>query len=153
MKKNEAIFLIMLIVGVLMLLSMFLILSVPVSAKEETTTESIFTSEEQEAIEHANHLTDQEHEDILNASQKFLDNIDPEMLATSTDAYDNNFYLSSDQMVFEQNESLVVIFDAIYRMLISIRNILLLFFFGVICAWFHKMFSRIIQRLAGRSKL
>ena len=154
MKKNETLFIILLVVGTLMLLSMFIILSIPVSAKEEETTENLFTSEELEAIEKANHLTDEEHDRILNASNKFLNSLDTSLFETSNSShYDNHFYLSSSEMIFDSNESDIVILDAIYRMLLSIRNILLLFLCGVICAWFHKMFSRIIQRLGGRSKL
>ena len=150
MKKNEFFFLFMLIFGCVMFLGMFLLLSINSKADETTeeiTTESIYTSEEQEALEKAKHLSDQEHEDILNASSKFLDSIDSSMLATPSNAnYDNNFYLSSDEAIFSNTDQTFVMLDYIYRMLISIRNCLLLFFFSVVCVWFHKNLKNIISR-------
>lgn len=157
MKKNELFFLLMLIIGCAMLLGMFLLLSINSKADETTediTTESIYTSEEQEALDKAKHLSDQEHDDILNASSKFLDTLDSSMLSTPSSAsYDDNFYLSSDEAIFTNTDQTFVMLDYIYRMLISIRNCLLLFFFAIVCAWFHKNLKNIISRFSGRGRV
>lgn len=140
------------------LIAMFagVILRVTVIKAAETETDSsteLFTSEEQESIDKANHLTDQDHRNILNASQKLLDSFGdiPEVkTATSTDAdYDTNSYLTYgiDEEWIDNTTTIQSALNDIYRMILSIRNLIVLLIGGLVVVFVHNSMKKIIQRL------
>lgn len=107
------------------------------------------------------HLSQEELDHILRVSERFLEKngLDPDQ-ATPSDAaeeeensvdYDVNTYLtySLDDHWIDENTSLNFALDDIYRILLSIRNILLLFFFAFVIYWFDKKFHAIINKLFG----
>lgn len=118
----------------------------------DSSTE-LFTSEEQESIDKANHLTDQDHRNILDASQKLLDSfgdIPETKIATSTDAnYDINTYLTYgiDQEWIDNTTTIQSALNDIYRMVLSIRNLLVVLIGGLIVVFVHNSLKKIIQRL------
>lgn len=113
-----------------------------------SSSENLFTSEEEESIKKADSLSDEDHTNILNASQKFLDSIDVE-LSTNTDAdFDTNSYLTYgyDYNWIDNNSSIYSALNDIYRMILSIRNLLLVLICGLFIFWVHKSFNIIINR-------
>lgn len=107
------------------------------------------------------HLSQEELDHILRVSEKFLEknglNSDQ---ATASDAveeeentvdYDVNTYLTYplDEHWIDENTTLNSALDDIYRIILSVRNILLLFFFAFIIYWFDKKFHAIINKLFG----
>lgn len=98
------------------------------------------------------HLSDEELEHILRVSEQWLRNNPVPEVATSTNAdYDTNTYLtySYDDELIDSNTSVNSALNDIYRMILSIRNILLLFFFAFCIYWFDKKFHAIINKLFG----
>ena len=116
----------------------------------DSSTE-LFTSEEQESIDKANHLTDQDHRNILDASQKLLDSfgdIPETKIATSTDAnYDINTYLTYgiDQEWIDNTTTIQSALNDIYRMVLSIRNLLVVLIGGLIVVFVHNSLKKIIH--------
>lgn len=117
------------------------------SETESTTTED--------------HLSQEELDHILRVSEKFLEKngLDPDQ-ATPSDAaeaeettvdYDVNTYLTYplEEHWIDENTSINSALDDIYRLLLSIRNVLLLFFFAFCIYWFDKKFHAIINKLFG----
>lgn len=140
------------------LIAMFagVILRVTVARAAETETDNsteVFTSEQQESIDKANHLSDQDHRNILDASQKLLDSfgdIPETKRATSSDAdYDTNTYLTFgiDQEWIDNNTTIQSALNDIYRMILSIRNLLVVLIGGLIVVFVHNSMKKIIQRL------
>ena len=110
----------------------------PKQSTEATTTED--------------HLSDEELEHILKVSQQFLDNNEFPEAATSTDAdYDIRPYMTYDidEEWIDNTTSVNSALNDIYRMVLSIRNILLLFFFAFVIYWFDKKLHAIINKLFG----
>lgn len=143
---------IIVVVLIMVILSAFfgLFCNLIVKAKEGTSedTTELFTSEEQESIDKANHLSDQDHRNILNASQKFLDSLgDLPEVATSTDAdFDTHAYFTYglDQEWFDSDTPEYKMFDDIYRMILSIRNCIVVLIIGLVCVWVHKTVKSVI---------
>lgn len=119
----------------------------PAASETEVTTED--------------HLSQEELDHILRVSEKFLEKngLDSDQ-ATPTDAaeeeentvdYDVNTYLTYplDEHWIDENTSLNSALDDIYRILLSIRNLILLFFFAFCIYWFDKKFHAIINKLFG----
>lgn len=140
------------------LIAMFagVLLRVTVVKADELETENsteLFTSEQQESIDKANHLTDQDHRNILDASQKLLDSFGeiPETnRATSTDAdYDTNTYLTYGigEEWIDSSTTIQSALNDIYRMILSIRNLLVVLIGGLIVVFVHNSMKKIIQRL------
>ena len=101
------------------------------------------------------HLSDEELDHILKVSQQFLDK-HPELLeeaASPTDAdFDTSPYMTYglDEEWIDSTTTINSALNDIYRMILSIRNILLIFFFAFVIYWFEKMLHSIINRLFGR---
>lgn len=118
----------------------------------ETSTE-VFTSEQQDSIDKANHLTDQDHQNILDASQKLLDSfgdIPETKTATPSDAdFDTNTYLTYgiNEQWIDNTTTVQSALNDIYRMILSIRNLLVLFIGGLVVVFVHNSLKKIIQRL------
>lgn len=153
MKNNkEHSFTILLVVILMIVFSVFagLLCNTVVKASEVSTedTTEVFTSEQQESIEKANHLTDQDHQNILDASQKLLDSFgDLPDVATSTDAdFDTHAYFTYglDQEWFDSSTPEYKMLDDIYRMILSIRNCIVVLIIGLVCVWVHKTVKSII---------
>lgn len=122
------------------------VLAAPPEVEDSATSESETTTED--------HLSDEELEHILRVSQQFLDNNEfPEVgEASPSDAdYDTKTYLtySYDDEWIDQNTNINSALNDIYRMILSIRNILLLFLFAFCIYWFDKKFHSIINKLFG----
>lgn len=112
----------------------------PATSTEATTTEQ--------------HYTDEELDRMLEIGRQWLaDNPVPER-ASSTDAsvdYDVNTYMTYpiDERWIEDDTSINQALDDIYRMILSIRNILLCFFLAFVAYWFDKKLHSIINKLFG----
>lgn len=115
----------------------------PATSTEEVTTED--------------HLSDEELEHILKVSQQWLDNNPvPELkgivTASDTDAdYDTAPYLTYglDQEWIDDSTSLSSALNDIYRMVLSIRNILLVFTCIFVIYFFDKKLHSILYKLFG----
>lgn len=140
------------------LIAMFagVILRVTVVKADETETDSsteVFTSEQKESIDKANHLTDQDHQNILDASQNLLDSfgdIPETKTATPSDAdFDTNTYLTYgiDEQWIDNTTTVQSALNDIYRMILSIRNLLVLLIGGLVVVFVHNSLKKIIQRL------
>lgn len=100
------------------------------------------------------HLSDEELDHILRVSQQWLDKngYSDEELASSTDAgidFDtsNYFTYDYDQEWIDKDTSVNSALNDIYRMILSIRNILLVFFLAVVVFWLDKKLHAIINKL------
>lgn len=110
--------------------------------------------EDTEATTTEDHLSDEELDHILKVSQQYLDKNADYLaeIASSTDAdFDTNTYMtySFDDEWIDNTTSINSALNDIYRMILSIRNILLLFFFGFVIYWFDKKFHSIINKIFG----
>lgn len=96
------------------------------------------------------HLTDEELDHILKVSEQWLENHPELVVASPTDPdYDTSSYMTfsiSDNWI-DDNTSVNSALNDIYRMILSIRNILLIFFFAVVCFWLDKKLHSIINKL------
>lgn len=118
---------------------------------EEQTTE-IFTSEEAEAVSkllNEGGLSSEDHEKILEAGRRYLEQ-NQVLVATSTDSdFDTNTYLTYGigQEWFDSSTPLYQMYNDIYRMILSIRNILLILLCGLIIVFVHSSLKKIISRI------
>lgn len=136
------------IVGMILFALFFgLICRVTVLAAADPATSTEATTTEQ-------HYTDEELDRMLEIGRQWLaDNPLPER-ASSTDAsidYDVNTYMTYpiDERWIEDDTSINQALDDIYRMILSIRNILLIFFLAFVAYWFDKKLHSIINKLFG----
>lgn len=109
----------------------------PVSTSETTTED---------------HLSEEELEHILNVSKQFLENNEFPEMATSTDAdFDTNPYLTFglDQEWIDKDTSVNSALNDIYRMVLSIRNVLVVIACLLVAFWFDKKLHAIINKLFG----
>lgn len=148
----------------------------PVYAKEDTTevtsqttTEFTYTSEEQEILDgllqgELPELEDPDDVDqVLNVTGKWLDINAPKNTkivgeeltetASETDAdWDPTPYLSyslEDRWI-EDSDTVQKGLDDIYRMLLSLRNCVIVFMAGCFLVWAHKSLKGVVYRLNGR---
>ena len=127
-------------------------LRVTVVAHADETTTELFTSEEEQTVNqllNEGGLTPDQHQQLLNAGRRFLEE---NQLATSTDAleeFDNHDYLtfSSDYEYIASTDSLLHAFNEMCRLLLSIRNLLLVLICGLVVVFVHSSMKKIIQRL------
>lgn len=106
----------------------------------------------EEEVTTEDHLSQEELDHILRVSEQWLKNNPVPEVATSTDPdYDTSSYMTYplDLEWIDDNTSVNSALNDIYRMLLSIRNILVLFFFGFVIYWFDKKLHAIINRLFG----
>lgn len=126
------------------------VLADQVSSEDQTT--EIFTSEEAEAVTkllNEGGLSNEDHEKILGAGRRYLEQ-NSQLVATSTDSdFDTNTYLTYgiDQEWFDSSTPLYQMYNDIYRMILSIRNILLILMCGLIIVFVHSSLKKIISRI------
>lgn len=95
------------------------------------------------------HLSQEELDHILRVSEQWLkNNTVPEVqTATSTDAdFDTHAYFTYDldQEWFDETTPEYKMLDDIYRMILSIRNCIIILIMGLLVVWVHKMVKSII---------
>lgn len=118
----------------------------------EYQTTEIFTSEEADAVTkllNEGGLSNEDHEKILEAGRRYLEQ-NHEFIASSTDSdFDTNTYLTYgiDQEWFDSTTPLYQMYNDIYRMILSIRNILLILICGLIIVFVHASMKKIISRI------
>ena len=126
---------------------------VTICKADETTTQSsteIFTESEEQVVNqllNEGGLTPEQHEQLLQAGRRFLES---NQLATSTDAvYDDSDYLTFDKSYQYFNESVTnnQALSSIYRLLLSIRNLLVMLICGLVIIFVHNSIKKIISRI------
>lgn len=139
--------LVVFIIGVLFRVT---VLADQVTSEDKTT--EIFTSEEAEAVTkllNEGGLSSEDHEKILEAGRRYLEQ-NQDFIASSTDSdFDTNTYLTYgiDQEWFDSTTPLHQMYNDIYRMILSIRNILLILICGLIIVFVHGSMKKIISRI------
>lgn len=119
-----------------------------VLAADVPETDSVSTSE----TTTEDHLSDEELEHILNVSKQFLENNEFPETATSTDAdFDTKPYLTFglDQEWIDNSTPVTSALNDIYRMILSIRNLLVVIACLLVAFWFDKKLHSIINKLFG----
>lgn len=126
------------------------VLADQVSSEDQTT--ELFTSEESEVVTkllNEGGLSDEDHEKILEAGRRYLEQ-NQDLIASSTDSdFDTNTYLTYgiDQEWFDSTTPLYQMYNDIYRMILSIRNILLILICGLVIVFVHGNMKKIISRI------
>ena len=129
-----------------------------ISPEDQETLDQIFSGNPPDL------KTPEDTEKLLNATGAWLKANAPDStetssedatteVATSTDAeWDPRPYLTYplDQRWIEDSDTVQKGLDDIYRMLLSIRNIVLVFFGGCFLVWCHKTLKGVVYRLNGR---
>lgn len=121
----------------------------------DNTTENLspFTSEEEKTVQdllEEGGLSLEQHEQLLNAGRRFLDENENVLTSTPTDAdFDTNTYLTYglDEEWIDSSTTIQSALNDIYRMILSIRNLLVVLIAGLIICWVHKMLKNIIARI------
>lgn len=113
---------------------------------------TVLAASDPDQEEEEQHYTDEELNEILNRSQEWLNNNPVPEVATKSDAdYDVKPYLTYplDQEWIDSNTSVNSALNDIYRMVLSIRNVLLLIACLLVAFWFDKKLHAIINKLFG----
>lgn len=170
--KNEKRLLTIIVLGMMLFAVLFGLICrlyiIPSYAKEDDTTELTtyeYTSEQQEILdqvlngEKPDINTPDDTDKLLDATGAWLranGDITTEQsteTATETDAdWDPEPYLSYglDQRWIDDSDTVQKGMDDIYRILLSIRNLIIVLIGGLMLVWAHKMLKGIVYRLNGR---
>lgn len=113
---------------------------------------TVLAKDNEEVTTTEDHLSDEELDHILRVSEQWLKNNPVPEVASSTNAYyDINSYMTYpiDEDWIDDTTSVNSALNDIYRMVLSIRNILLCFFLAFVLYMFEKKLHAIINRLFG----